>query len=327
MKGANQRSVSRSAPFLKPQAFKDNMVQDMSLDQFRVQRASRYFSLSSWEATVMNSRNTRLGKRGFTLIELLVVIAIIATLIALLLPAVQQAREAARRTQCKNNLKQLSLALHNYADTHSVFPPGNIFIDGTGGRPFGNHLGWGSFSLPFLDQAPLWNQLDGDLRSRVPSVWNDFTPMRGVPNVPNYWAETVLPVFLCPSDPGSGKAHSSWYVTKVNALDTPVGKPNYMGIREARHDLTPLPAAQLNTPVTLPGILQIDGKSTRLGEVTDGLSNTAMLGEKDTNPSTNPVHVGGVWGGTMMATWNPGGPRTDYAPHLARCLNVQPFRN
>ena len=77
----------------------------------------------------------RVRRSGFTLIELLVVIAIIAILIALLLPAVQQAREAARRTQCKNNLKQLGIALHNYHDTHSVFPPGYVSwgtSDGTG---------------------------------------------------------------------------------------------------------------------------------------------------------------------------------------------------
>src|SRR5690606_35628741 len=87
------------------------------------------------------------NRRGFTLIELLVVIAIIAVLIALLLPAVQQAREAARRTQCKNNLKQLALALHNYENTHRVFPPGSI------GYPFV----WSAQAqlLPFVEQGNL----------------------------------------------------------------------------------------------------------------------------------------------------------------------------
>jgi len=101
-------------------------------------------------------------KRGFTLIELLVVIAIIAILIALLLPAVQQAREAARRSQCKNNLKQIGLAMHNYIDAHSVLPPGanNGSYSGPATQ-MGytlNHTAW-IFVLPFLDQAPLYNKL------------------------------------------------------------------------------------------------------------------------------------------------------------------------
>lgn len=98
-------------------------------------------------------------RRGFTLIELLVVIAIIAVLIALLLPAVQQAREAARRTQCKNNLKQIGLALHNYHDAHDCFPPGQI-RGWNGSFDSGNGFAWGALILPFMDQANLYNLLN-----------------------------------------------------------------------------------------------------------------------------------------------------------------------
>ena len=111
----------------------------------------------------------RVRERGFTLIELLVVIAIIAILVALLLPAVQQAREAARRTQCKNNLKQLGIACHNYHDTYGMFP---LNYDGTlptinkssGQTTVANGaqsaISWISASLPYLEQAPLYQQLD-----------------------------------------------------------------------------------------------------------------------------------------------------------------------
>src|SRR5690606_11059380 len=108
----------------------------------------------------------RAGKtkpQGFTLIELLVVIAIIAVLVALLLPAVQQAREAARRTQCRNHLKQLVLALHNYHDVHSAFPPGYIDAFDSNGDirqfdDFGCGWSWAANLLPQLEQAPLFEQ-------------------------------------------------------------------------------------------------------------------------------------------------------------------------
>ncbi|MEZ6049772.1 MAG: DUF1559 domain-containing protein [Planctomycetaceae bacterium] len=105
--------------------------------------------------------------RGFTLIELLVVIAIIAILIALLLPAVQQAREAARRTQCKNNMKQIGLAFHNYHDVYGQFPLGDMLhVSASGAGPLTvtgviqSHP-WSYSLLPYLDQGNVYNQIDG----------------------------------------------------------------------------------------------------------------------------------------------------------------------
>ena len=110
----------------------------------------------------MSTQFSKRRKQGFTLIELLVVIAIIAILIALLLPAVQQAREAARRTQCKNNLKQIGIALHNYHDIYGMFPIGaqDCIASNCPEGP-GNYemYGWGASILPQIDQAPLYDQL------------------------------------------------------------------------------------------------------------------------------------------------------------------------
>ena len=121
-------------------------------------------------------------RRGFTLIELLVVIAIIAVLFALLLPAVQQAREAARRIQCKNNLKQLGLALHNYHDSFTVFPPASTY-------PFNTLQAAGGWSvqariLPYLDQANLSNLI------------NFSQTYASQPKV----TEVRVPIFACPSE-------------------------------------------------------------------------------------------------------------------------------
>ncbi|MCA9090468.1 MAG: DUF1559 domain-containing protein [Planctomycetaceae bacterium] len=155
---------------------------------------------------------TSLHSRGFTLIELLVVIAIIAILIALLLPAVQQAREAARRSQCKNNLKQIGLALHNYHDTHRVFPPG--WITPGGANPFGTTFGsacpgttnsaavgsgpWTVLVLPFLDQVNLYSQFD----SNRTIAWANQTGYTGDPLNWTVW-QTRVGVYTCPSDPRS----------------------------------------------------------------------------------------------------------------------------
>ena len=147
-------------------------------------------------------------RRAFTLIELLVVIAIIAILIALLLPAVQQAREAARRSTCKNNLKQIGIALHNYHDNYKQFPPALINSGDPTGAPGGgwqwnfnlNHTGW-TMLLPFLDQAPLYDQFNPNEPSSP--VARNGLPLGGSgnwqSNIPV--TSTLLSVLLCPSDP------------------------------------------------------------------------------------------------------------------------------
>lgn len=145
---------------------------------------------------------------AFTLIELLVVIAIIAVLIALLLPAVQQAREAARRTQCKNNLKQLGLAIHNYHDVHGRFPlnrtyrpdlwGGNV---NTTNQPFGS-VGWTVMCLPYFDQAALYNSINWDDRTGPGfGVIGGTTVTNGQSNVTI--AAKVIAGLLCPSNPQS----------------------------------------------------------------------------------------------------------------------------
>ena len=129
--------------------------------------------------------------RGFTLIELLVVIAIIAVLIALLLPAVQQAREAARRTQCRNNMHQLGLALHNYHDVHRCFPPGRIA--GTSGV---TGWSWGPMLFPFLDETTLYNACNFSL-----VVTLQASPYGAGAN--GTARKTPLAQFWCPSSPGN----------------------------------------------------------------------------------------------------------------------------
>lgn len=154
----------------------------------------------------MSTESTmRSVRRGFTLIELLVVIAIIAILIALLLPAVQQAREAARRTQCKNNVKQIGLALHNYHDVFGVFPyaVANIGDAVPAGNVITNHKGFIGL-LPYFDQGPLFNQFNlnwatGTFSGGGGNLVGGTDPAT---NTNLNLSKTVLPMLLCPSDNG-----------------------------------------------------------------------------------------------------------------------------
>lgn len=205
----------------------------------------------------MRRKNLR---QGFTLIELLVVIAIIAILIALLLPAVQSAREAARRTQCRNNLKQLGISLHNYHDVHRVLPPGYRFKPNS---PI-EAMGTPNVSLlPYLEQANLTELADAEI------PWYLQSPST---------AQTIVPIFVCPSDTAANPTNYPW----VAAMGVPVGSlfanSSYgysYGYRDA-FSLSPNFGAP---PVTREsGVFAIHSK-TRFASITDGTSNTFAIGE------------------------------------------------
>ena len=195
---------------------------------------------------------------AFTLIELLVVIAIIAVLIALLLPAVQQAREAARRTQCRNNMHQIGLALHNYHDTHGCFPPATIGRL-VSGPPYGQGASWQLMLLPFLDEAALYNAHNMSVDSG--SVQNRTVNLQ------------VLNQFLCPSD---NQTRSAWYPGSAPSGYT--GSPaltNYIGVAG---DSTSWNNGVLCRRDGTTGVDYFP-RGTRVRGIPDGTSNTMMAGE------------------------------------------------
>jgi prepilin-type N-terminal cleavage/methylation domain-containing protein/prepilin-type processing-associated H-X9-DG protein len=235
------------------------------------------------------TRQPRSCRAGFTLIELLVVIAIIAVLIALLLPAVQQAREAARRSQCKNNMKQLGIALHNFHDTYNHLPPGEPDDDG-------NNWGWSVYILPYLDQAPLYNNLIGAGMLLVFDSQHTGAGFTSGNNMDSYNAtgrvnafgtqcSTILPAFVCPSD----------ILPAVNVDN--FAKSNYcgnLGSNDIGSNAGCSSGLGGNTATPFNGVIVFDNYNNGttfygLKDITDGTSMTLMVGEAGVGANVNPV--------------------------------------
>ena len=223
----------------------------------------------------------RSRRLGFTLIELLVVIAIIAILIALLLPAVQQAREAARRTQCRNHLKQIGLALHNYHDAYNLFPPGVIHQTGSGITTGAyNNWGWSAFLAPYYDQANAYAAMGVGQYNMTQAISDPAR--RAVMQNP-------VAMFRCPSDVGpvlnteiafsltgggSANVPTSNYVANNgsysfrNALGAPTSSTSYNN-----GFFGGCSGPNASSPPVGPGV-------RRIADIVDGTSNTIAIGER-----------------------------------------------
>ena len=225
------------------------------------------------------------SRRGFTLIELLVVIAIISVLVALLLPAIQQARESARRTQCRNQLKQIGLAIHNYHDTAKTLPPGWIGV--TNGQPDVSGLNgwsWAAHLLPPLDQSALYNKLN--FNAQVGSASNATARV------------SFLSVFRCPSDVGPLKWTINSAGTTTGLAD--LGAANYAGVF-GKDEVDNCNSLAPGIPCVSDGVFFLNS-SIRFAEVTDGLSTTMFVGERQSRVANGWLYT---WAGVVSGGDNP----------------------
>ncbi|HEY7329972.1 MAG TPA: DUF1559 domain-containing protein [Gemmataceae bacterium] len=205
----------------------------------------------------------RRPRKAFTLIELLVVIAIIAVLVGLLLPAVQKVREAAARTQCSNNLKQIGLACHNFHDVMGHLPPGVLTTVATGVRD--DSWAWGTLILPYVEQQNLYNTL-GVIQN----------PPNLAPKL-NAITQTPIKIYRCPSDVGQSVATNVWYDN--------YSMSNYVCNRAIFGPADGTVYGVVGTP-----------RYFTLIEIKDGTSNTIMVGERDSYRTFAAVWVAKSYG-------------------------------
>jgi type II secretory pathway pseudopilin PulG len=269
--------------------------------------------------------STNAPRRGVMWVDVLIVLAVIALIVVLGLPAIQQSREAARWTQCRNNLKQLGLALHNYHDVYATFPPG--YVLGTEGP----YLGWSWTTplTPYVDSSPIYNELRPILDG-------------GLQGTPNFkWYSAAFPIFFCPSDDGTkllshvlvvGSSVTDGIVTPAT-LDVPnhYARSNYFGVAGYLHadvggiaiDASGEPTGtgplvnagslgNLRTtfsvghrycdPANFRGVFG-QNSWTKIVDIKDGTSRTLIVGERYTPRNEQPGAVGhGTWVGVPDCT-------------------------
>jgi len=225
---------------------------------------------------------------GFTLVELLVVIAIIGILVALLLPAVQAAREAARRMQCSNNMKQLGLAMHNYHDSYKKFPALGYIGNGTGnaGIGVGNWpYSWAIAILPYVEQQPLYDRFQGQARPAGPGLPTPWSMANNAWENEN-WKKDI-PAYRCPSDPPPTNRAESPALLNYKAC---------VGDDYHQNHFRPNQSSRDNR-----GIFQIN-RWLDMAYIKDGTSSTVLLGEMVSGGDARDV-LGGV--AVNIQQWNP----------------------
>ena len=269
----------------------------------------------------------QLRKRGFTLVELLVVIAIIGILIGMLLPAVQQEREAARRTQCLNNMRQLGLACHNFESAFMRFPPGANWSSNSdimrNGEPDGEvddsilrtnqRLAWGTFILPYIEQAPLHSQFENSTDGWEMEWENALLPGGGSTTGVNC-ASAVIPAYICPSD-SFGDTNPVLTPTVIRDNNQESGKSNYVAMagagnngsgddNEITADMNTLNDSQFSQ------FWGVFGRNSRtsIAAMSDGTSNVIIIGERSSRNGAEAGRLsprfgnaGAVWAGVTSS--------------------------